>query len=79
MGRPILGTTPVANKEARSVTQRVSKEPPVIHCPVCDSSGAVLRHDIRAALVYSCEICLHEWAIDSDQESPAAKPAFITP
>ena len=28
----------------------------------------MLRHDIRASLVYSCQACLHEWEIDPSEE-----------
>lgn len=46
--------------------------PPLIECPICGSQGKVLRHDIRASLVYSCQQCLHEWQIDPAQELPQA-------
>jgi len=48
--------------------------PPVIRCPVCRAHGAVLRHDIRAPLVYSCQNCMHEWEIDLAEEPPQADP-----
>jgi hypothetical protein len=38
--------------------------PAIIKCPVCQSQGDLLHHDIRACLVYSCSNCLHEWEID---------------
>jgi len=48
--------------------------PPLIECPICGSQGKVLRHDIRASLVYSCQQCLHEWQIDPAEEPPQADP-----
>jgi len=45
---------------------------PIIKCPVCESHGAMLHHDIRAALVYSCQKCMHEWEIDPAEEPPQA-------
>jgi hypothetical protein len=47
---------------------------PVITCPVCDAHGSQVRHGVRAALVYSCLRCLHEWQIDPADE-PADEPA----
>lgn len=35
----------------------------LITCPVCAASGAMIRHDIRSSLVYSCLNCTHEWQI----------------
>jgi hypothetical protein len=46
----------------------------VIKCPVCESHGEMLRHDIRAPLVYSCMNCLHEWQIAPAEEPPQADP-----
>lgn len=46
--------------------------PPIIRCPVCDSHGATLHHDVRAPLLYSCQKCLHEWEIDPAEEPPEA-------
>lgn len=46
--------------------------PPIICCPVCDAHGAILRHDIRASLVYTCQTCMHEWQIDAADEPPQA-------
>jgi len=40
----------------------------IIMCPVCGSDGAVLRHDIRCSLLYSCQQCEHEWQIDPTEE-----------
>ncbi len=48
--------------------------PPIIMCPVCYSHGAILHHDIRASLVYSCQKCMHEWQIDPADEPPQADP-----
>jgi hypothetical protein len=48
--------------------------PPIVKCPVCESHGDMLHHDIRAPLVYSCMNCLHEWEIDPAQEPPPAAP-----
>ena len=39
-----------------------------ITCPVCQAYGALLRHDIRASLVYFCQRCQHEWQIDPSEE-----------
>jgi hypothetical protein len=47
---------------------------PVVTCPLCGSQGEMLRHDLRASLVYSCRVCLHEWQID-----PADEPAEEVP
>jgi hypothetical protein len=47
---------------------------PIIKCPVCESSGAMLRHDLRAPLFYSCQNCMHEWQIDRAEEPPEAEP-----
>jgi DNA-directed RNA polymerase subunit RPC12/RpoP len=41
---------------------------PIIRCPVCGSHGEMLHHDIRASLVYSCQMCMHEWQIDPAEE-----------
>jgi hypothetical protein len=46
----------------------------IIKCPVCESHGAMLHHDIRASLVYSCQKCMHEWEIDPAEEPPQADP-----
>jgi hypothetical protein len=48
--------------------------PPLIKCPVCASQGDMLRHDIRASLVYSCQKCMHEWEIDPAEEPAEAAP-----
>ena len=40
----------------------------IITCPVCKAAGALLRHDPRSSLAYSCQNCLHEWQIESWQE-----------
>ena len=50
--------------------------PPIIMCPICQSHGAMLRHDIRAPLVYSCQNCMHEWQIDPAEEPP--QPDVVT-
>lgn len=50
--------------------------PPIIKCPVCQSHGDMLHHDIRAPLVYSCMNCLHEWEIDPAEEPPDADPTM---
>lgn len=36
----------------------------LIRCPVCAASGAMIHHDLRSSLVYSCLNCAHEWEID---------------
>ena len=56
------------------VTHTVSG-PSIITCPVCESHGGMLHHDIRAPLVYSCQNCLHDWQIDPADEPPQADPA----
>lgn len=43
---------------------------PVVKCPLCRSHGEMLRHDLRASLVYACKVCLHEWQIDPADEPP---------
>lgn len=48
--------------------------PPIIRCPVCESDGDMLHHDIRAPLVYSCRNCLHEWEIARAEEPPDTEP-----
>ena len=48
--------------------------PTIIRCPVCASNGAMLHHDIRASLIYSCENCTHEWQIDPAEEPQQADP-----
>ena len=50
----------------------IATAPPIIECPICGSQGAVLRHDVRASLLYSCQKCLHEWQIDPAEELPQA-------
>lgn len=47
---------------------------PVIKCPVCESHGDTLHHDLRAPLVYSCMNCMHEWQIDPAEEPPQVDP-----
>ena len=42
----------------------------IIMCPVCGSHGSMLRHDVRASLIYSCGKCTHEWQL----EPPAVGP-----
>jgi hypothetical protein len=59
----------------------------IVRCPVCLSDGEMIRHDIRAALVYSCLNCSHEWQIDpahepleGEERDPAvAEPAQMPP
>lgn len=51
--------------------------PSIIRCPVCQSSGAMLHHDIRAPLVYSCMKCLHEWQIELAEEPPREDLAAV--
>ena len=36
----------------------------LIRCPVCAASGAMIHHDLRSSLVYSCLNCTHEWQLD---------------
>lgn len=47
-----------------------------IECPVCQAQGAMLRHDIRASLVYFCERCQHEWQIDPVEEPLEEDPRY---
>lgn len=54
----------------------MSAIPTIIHCPVCESYGAVLRHDLRASLVYCCQDCLHEWQIESAEDRREAEPGI---
>ena len=51
--------------------------PPIIRCPVCQSNGAMLHHDIRAPLIYSCQNCMHEWQIDPAEEPPQADTTAV--
>jgi hypothetical protein len=53
-------------------------QPRIVICPVCESSGTMLHHDLRALLVYSCQKCLHEWQIDPADEPPQADQATGT-
>ena len=46
----------------------------IIRCPVCESHGAMLHHDLRAPLIYSCQKCMHEWQIDPAEEPAQANP-----
>jgi len=50
---------------------------PPVSCPVCNSDGAMLGHNIRASLVYSCQKCLHEWQIDPADEPPQVGPMVV--
>jgi hypothetical protein len=45
---------------------------PIIRCPVCQSHGATLHHDLRASLMYSCLYCLHAWQIAPAEAPPRA-------
>ena len=49
----------------------------LITCPVCAASGALIHHDIRSSLVYSCLNCTHEWQIDPAVEAATTKPTGI--
>ena len=51
-------------------------QPRIVTCPVCGSYGAMLHHDLRGPLVYSCQKCLHEWQIDSASEPLPADEAL---
>ena len=55
-----------------------ASEPRIVMCPVCESSGTMLHHDRRAALVYSCQKCMHEWQIDAASEPLQADQANDT-
>ena len=49
----------------------------LIRCPVCAASGAMIHHDIRATLVYSCLNCTHEWQIDPAVGAATSEPTVI--
>jgi putative phosphoribosyl transferase len=57
--------------ERRQITKRV--------CPVCGANGPMLRHDVRAPLIYSCMSCLHEWQIDPADEGEERDSAGRVP
>ena len=50
----------------------------LITCPVCAASGAMIHHDVRSSLVYSCLQCTHEWEIEP-AVAAATEPAVIAP
>jgi len=54
------------------VFMTTTSPPTIIRSPVCASNGAMLHHDIRASLIYSCENCTHEWQIDPAEEPQQA-------
>jgi hypothetical protein len=49
----------------------------LITCPVCAASGAMIRHDIRSSLVYSCLNCTHEWQIEPGVGPAATEPTML--
>ena len=51
----------------------------LITCPVCAASGAMIHHDIRSSLIYSCLHCTHEWQIEPAVEATATDPAVVEP
>jgi hypothetical protein len=51
----------------------------VLRCPVCQSSGEMIHHDVRASLVYSCRYCSHEWQINQADEPLEDDPAVAQP
>ena len=51
----------------------------LITCPVCAASGAMIHHDIRSSLVYSCLNCMHEWEIDPVVPATTEPTAFEHP
>jgi DNA-directed RNA polymerase subunit RPC12/RpoP len=50
------------------------REKRIIECPVCQSRGADIHHDIRSSLRYFCQHCQHEWQIDPEDEPLALDP-----
>jgi hypothetical protein len=66
-GRVIPMTQPAPADQPHSDT---------IECPVCQSHGAALRHDIRASLLYFCQECQHEWQIHPKEEPIEADPTI---
>jgi hypothetical protein len=65
--------------EERHGPPMTSIDAPIIRCPVCQSDGAMLHHDLRATLVYSCQNCMHEWQIDVAEEPPQEDPTVERP
>jgi len=51
----------------------------VVKCPVCESNGEMIHHDLRASLVYSCRNCSHEWQINPADEPLERDPAVAEP
>ena len=49
----------------------------LIRCPVCAASGAMIHHDVRSSLVYSCLHCTHEWEIEPAIGAAATEPTVI--
>jgi hypothetical protein len=49
----------------------------LITCPVCAASGAMIHHDIRSSLIYSCLKCTHEWQIDPAVEGATSQSTVI--
>jgi hypothetical protein len=51
----------------------------IIRCPVCQSNGEMIHHDVRASLVYSCRNCSHEWQISPADEPLEGDPTVAEP
>jgi hypothetical protein len=51
----------------------------IVTCPVCQSTGEMIHHDVRASLVYSCRACSHEWQINAADEPLDGDPAVAEP
>jgi hypothetical protein len=50
-----------------------------ITCPICQSNGEMIHHDVRAPLVYSCRNCSHEWEIKPADEPAEGDPPVVEP
>jgi len=51
----------------------------IVKCPVCQSNGEMIHHDVRASLVYSCRNCSHEWQINPADEPLEGDRAVAEP
>jgi len=49
----------------------------LIACPVCTASGAMIHHDHRSSLVYSCLHCRHEWEIEPAAGAASTEPTVV--
>ena len=57
-----------SRKEGSGPPMYARKKLTAVTCPVC-GSGADLHHDVRASLIYACQMCMHEWDIDPAEET----------